>query len=743
MPNQFYPRNYFGYPYPQPNMFPYGADAYNQNPYPGTNMQPPYSPYTPYADPASGMPRPQLGYPASAPYDPSIMPQPPIPPAYAAPFMQMPGYGMETYQNPYMGPYQAARPDMPQYSPYYAQPNQYWGEYPTAPYPPQYPVPENPYAGFDPSDSVASANRESVPMPPRNDAEAAYANRARERAIQEEEALLEEQRRRRAHKKHREALIKKAEREEAERIKAQRKAAREKEAAREKTLKKEVAQQEALQQDMAKQQARIREAEERLKAIISKNRTSGNNANKSASTDLKAEAAASFIDAFHKTAKSVNEGNLNAAAKSQQAASQNQAKPKANQKKSDAANEKPAASESANSKNASYEDIELPSISIQFDENGELLDKKDDKKEKEASAPNAEDVVVVSEEAVAETVAEDGTAETTEFVAVSEAQDEASDAEKDTATETEGTESASSDTKEAPEKQKRPVSPIAIVGLVFGIVGIVLAAVAPIVNILGYGAIVVGVIALIVSAISLFSLKKGTKSGKPAAIAGIVCALIAIIAAIVLHFAMPADSHVSSSSGNTPTSNIQQYMTSSSSSSAASDNYSSTDDGNLSSSDSSYSYGTSSSSSTSNNNNGLSSTQGGGLTSMDVTPMGSHEDLAVGTSVEYSNGLLLSVDSIETGLTNSAGSKIVCVTVTYVNNGTAPIDYNSFDWKVEETNGTQKTYAIYPSGENELNSGELAAGSSVTGNLYFEGPIKKVIYEANYWNSESNATWKA
>ena len=44
-------------------------------------------------------------------------------------------------------------------------------------------------------------------------------------------------------------------------------------------------------------------------------------------------------------------------------------------------------------------------------------------------------------------------------------------------------------------------------------------------------------------------------------------------------------------------------------------------------------------------------------------------------------------------------------------------------------------------GSDELQSGTLAAGGSVAGNIYFDGDIKKALYFANMFDKSATASW--
>lgn len=116
-------------------------------------------------------------------------------------------------------------------------------------------------------------------------------------------------------------------------------------------------------------------------------------------------------------------------------------------------------------------------------------------------------------------------------------------------------------------------------------------------------------------------------------------------------------------------------------------------------------------------------------------------DLAVGTTVTTAAGLSVVVDSVQTGLTNYDGSTMTGIHVTYVNNGDEGADYNVYDWKGEDANGAQQNQGYYSEGSEELQSGALAAGGTVAGNIYFDGDIKKALYFANMFDKSATASW--
>lgn len=114
---------------------------------------------------------------------------------------------------------------------------------------------------------------------------------------------------------------------------------------------------------------------------------------------------------------------------------------------------------------------------------------------------------------------------------------------------------------------------------------------------------------------------------------------------------------------------------------------------------------------------------------------------AAGNSITVKNGLVLTVDGVVTGLQNYDGSPITQVSVTYQNNGNSQASFNPYDWKAEDAQGAQRSQAFYTDGDNELHSGTLAAGGTVSGNLYFEGDVVKVLYENAFIGRGSDVSW--
>ena len=246
---------------------------------------------------------------------------------------------------------------------------------------------------------------------------------------------------------------------------------------------------------------------------------------------------------------------------------------------------------------------------------------------------------------------------------------------------------------------QKPQSAAAIVGLVLGILAIVISWV-PIVNNFAF---IVGLIGLIFAIVGLTGTLRGKKRGRGIAIAALVVNILSV--ALVLGtqslYGAALDSAI-----NGP---------------AASSTTAATDD---------TADGTSDDAQKSQDNAG------------ENTDEGSFTNLAVGTPVELENGLALTVNSVQTGLTNFDGTTMTGVNVTYVNNSDSEVDYNSFNWKGEDAQGNRTTSTYYSEATSDLGYGSLAAGGTVTGDIYFEGEVTAAVYYASAFADSETASWK-
>lgn len=69
-----------------------------------------------------------------------------------------------------------------------------------------------------------------------------------------------------------------------------------------------------------------------------------------------------------------------------------------------------------------------------------------------------------------------------------------------------------------------------------------------------------------------------------------------------------------------------------------------------------------------------------------------------------------------------SGKEFVIVTVNITNDSDSTLDYNTYEFKMQDSNGVQQNEALTALSEGKLNSGSLAAGGKVTGKLAYEVP---------------------
>ena len=115
--------------------------------------------------------------------------------------------------------------------------------------------------------------------------------------------------------------------------------------------------------------------------------------------------------------------------------------------------------------------------------------------------------------------------------------------------------------------------------------------------------------------------------------------------------------------------------------------------------------------------------------------------LSVGQTVTYKNGLAVTVTGVTRGLTNYSGDAITGITVSYVNNSSDTVSFGTYDWDGEDANGVQRTPTFLMDATDELSSGKLSPGGTITGNVYFEGDIVRAIYTENIFLDDSVAAW--
>lgn len=92
-----------------------------------------------------------------------------------------------------------------------------------------------------------------------------------------------------------------------------------------------------------------------------------------------------------------------------------------------------------------------------------------------------------------------------------------------------------------------------------------------------------------------------------------------------------------------------------------------------------------------------------------------------------------------------SGKEFVLVTVEVTNNSKNSMDYNTFEFKLQDSNGVQQNESFTALSEGKLNSGSLAPGGKVTGKLAFEVPKGdaglKLLYQSYSFFSNKAVTF--
>ena len=105
--------------------------------------------------------------------------------------------------------------------------------------------------------------------------------------------------------------------------------------------------------------------------------------------------------------------------------------------------------------------------------------------------------------------------------------------------------------------------------------------------------------------------------------------------------------------------------------------------------------------------------------------------------VDFTNGDP-DIDTLDTG------KQYVVVNITIMNNADEKYDYNPLDFKLDD-NGNQTDMSEFTTSvQDELNSGTLAKGASVTGNLVGQANTSdklKLIYEGNVFSSKEHISF--
>ena len=144
----------------------------------------------------------------------------------------------------------------------------------------------------------------------------------------------------------------------------------------------------------------------------------------------------------------------------------------------------------------------------------------------------------------------------------------------------------------------------------------------------------------------------------------------------------------------------------------------------------------------------------GGVTSSPGTTTQSEEktEFAVGEKATFDDKSI-TVTNVERNYQTGnqfaqpeSGKEFVLVTVEITNNSKGSMDYNTFEFKLQDSNGVQQNESFTALSEGKLNSGSLAAGGKVTGKLAYEVPKDdtglKLLYQSFNFFSNKAITFK-
>lgn len=88
----------------------------------------------------------------------------------------------------------------------------------------------------------------------------------------------------------------------------------------------------------------------------------------------------------------------------------------------------------------------------------------------------------------------------------------------------------------------------------------------------------------------------------------------------------------------------------------------------------------------------------------------------------------------------SDGKVFYIVNIKIENGGEKALDYNEYNYKIEDANGVQTSTAFVTDVPNPMNSGSLAPGGKLDANLVFEVPADmaglKLVMEPNFFSTQ-------
>lgn len=251
------------------------------------------------------------------------------------------------------------------------------------------------------------------------------------------------------------------------------------------------------------------------------------------------------------------------------------------------------------------------------------------------------------------------------------------------------------------------MSGLAVTGMVLGIVAIA-GSFIPIINNFSF---ILAILAFVFAITGIVATRKRKKRGRGIAIAGLVLSIVSIAIVLITQsffVALLDEMQDRLEHGSKP---VATSTTGSSASAAAS--------------------GSAASAAAPAEGSGAAQASGGA----------DYSNMALGETVSLENGLSITVNEAEPGVTGFSGSKVTRVSVSYANNGTSNVPFNIYDWKAQDANGVLRNTTFDASQDEPLSSGQLAPGGTVTGNVYFDGDVVKVFYYDNILQSDSSIGW--
>lgn len=135
-----------------------------------------------------------------------------------------------------------------------------------------------------------------------------------------------------------------------------------------------------------------------------------------------------------------------------------------------------------------------------------------------------------------------------------------------------------------------------------------------------------------------------------------------------------------------------------------------------------------------------------GTTSGDKAATETKTEFALGEGIKVDDAVMTVVSAKQFTPSNefdkpASGKVYYIVNIKIENSGSKPLDYNEFNYKIEDANGVQTDAAIIGSDvPNKMNSGSLAPGGKLDSNIVFEVPKDmkglKLVMEPNFFSDQ-------